>query len=90
VEVRGSAAIARPLTLADVITATAGGHRMQTVIDSGQLVTAAARGRGVATPLRLTTTLYVPMAMFQAMVALAADVLMVVTVAHLQQSMRLI
>ena len=63
---------------------------MQTVMDPGEVLLVATRGTGAATPLRLTTTLYELMAMLQAVVALADDVLVVATVAHLLRSKRLI
>jgi hypothetical protein len=63
---------------------------MQTVMDPGEVLLAATRGTGAATPLRLTTTLYELMAMFQVVVALADDALVVATVAYLLRSKRLI
>ena len=62
---------------------------MQSVIDPGKVVTVATQGRGAATPLRLTTTLYALMAALQAVVAPDDDARVVATVAHLLRSRRL-
>jgi Ca2+-binding RTX toxin-like protein len=50
-------------------TGTAGGHRMQTVKDPGDVATASPKGKGEATALHLTTTLYELMTALQAVVA---------------------
>jgi hypothetical protein len=70
-------------------TGTAGGHRMQTVKASGEVATASPRGKGKATALPLTTTLYELMAALQAVAALDDDALVVASVVHLLRSGRL-
>jgi hypothetical protein len=70
-------------------TGTAGGNRMQTMMDSGAVATVTPSGRREAAPLRLTTTLYELMAALQAVVALDDDALVVAIVAHLLQFRRL-
>jgi hypothetical protein len=70
-------------------TGTAGGYRMQTVIDPGEVARVATRGRGEAAPLRLTTTLYALMAALQAVATPHDDALVVATVTHLLRSRRL-
>jgi hypothetical protein len=62
---------------------------MQRVIDPGEVARVATRGRGAATPLRFTTTLYALMAALQAVVAPADDARVVATVTHLLRSRRL-
>ena len=62
---------------------------MQTVMDAGEVARVATSGRGAATPLRLTTTLYALMAALQVVVAPDDDALVVATVAHLLRSSRL-
>jgi Ca2+-binding RTX toxin-like protein len=48
---------------------TAGGHCMQTAKDPGEVATVSPRGKGEATALHLTTTLYELMTALQAVVA---------------------
>jgi hypothetical protein len=62
---------------------------MQAVMDFGEVALVATRGRGAATPLRLTTTLYELMAALQAVVAPDDDAPAVPTVVHLLRSSRL-
>jgi hypothetical protein len=62
---------------------------MQTVMDPGEVATVSPRGKGKATALHLTTTLYELMAALQAMAALDDEALVVVTVTHLLRSRRL-
>jgi hypothetical protein len=62
---------------------------MHIVMDPGQVARVATRGRGAATPLRLTTTLYALMAALQGVVAPDDDARVVATVVHLLRSRRL-
>ena len=62
---------------------------MQTVKASGEVATASPRGKGKATALPLTTTLYELMAALQAVAALDDDALVVASVVHLLRSGRL-